>query len=266
MAGVLRRSWWPLLVTQLTAWSFTSAFLPDAPFGRRPSGSAALWWSAADIVVDLFVVGLLVAAGVVAVVFDAAGRWVSFGKAVGLAVPRTFAMFGRLLAAGLLVAAGSALLVLPGLYLVVVFGAALAGVVTIERAGLRRCRELVGPRFRAAAARVLPAASALLGYGFAGHSVLPGMAAVFGGGPLATGVLRVALLVPAGMVAVAVMVVTYAELRWREDPSVTSTRLVDNLVGKPGRAGTAVTLILFFLVVLLTMDLLTSFMAWKAGP
>jgi hypothetical protein len=122
-----------------------------------------------------------------------------------------------------LAALGFVLVILPGVYLMIVF-TTLAGVVVVERAGIRRCFTLVNPRF-------LPTAGRILLTTLAGIVYVAIVFALTGGyspsGSVIVAIVREILLIPAGVVAAAVVVVTYAELRFHERGGNTDTLVAE---------------------------------------
>jgi len=141
-------------------------------------------------------------------------------------LPGILTHIGRLVAVGALVAA--ALGVLVG---VTVFSS-LFGVVLIERAGIARCRELIRGRFAATTGRMLVAAVLYLGYSIAVGLIVSAAASAIGAG-LISSVLQALVMIPALVFQVAVNVVTYAELRNRENRSVSTRTLAAELVASP---------------------------------
>jgi len=141
---------------------------------------------------------------------------------LSFAAGRALPLLGWGLLAALMVAAGFVLLFLPGLYLLVVFGAALAGVVVIERQGIGRTFALVNRRFWPTAGRLLLALLAAVVYdGIAGFVA----GALSTPGTVVHMLLTAVLTLPVTLASVGVAVVTYAELRHHENPSVTSGTL-----------------------------------------
>ena len=132
---------------------------------------------------------------------------------------------GWLLVAGLLIVAGT-LLILPAIYLGVVFVASLYGVVVVERRGIGRCFALVNPRLLPTFGRILLAVGAY----FAFLATVDVLVSVAGAGPVATTVVQVAAGSVVGVVGVAVAVVTYAELRAGERPGVSTATFAAQLV------------------------------------
>ncbi|WP_132423188.1 hypothetical protein [Pseudonocardia endophytica] len=110
--------------------------------------------------------------------------------------------------------AGLALLVLPGIWLLVVLTATLVAVVTIEGGSPLRCLRLVRGRWWATALRVLLAVGPVaLWWAATGAAV-----AALPVHPVAAAVLTAVLAVPGYAVVAAFLAAAYVELRRREDP------------------------------------------------
>ena len=169
--GVLQRSWKPLLLIQL------ATFVPGIIIAALVTGLAAVAVgtesTAFSIVAAL--VGLIGALVLIVVMFiaqgvsvfvvakEATGEQVDFSSAVRLAAQRALPLLGWSLLAGILVVLGL-ILILPGLYLMIVFGASLTGVVIFERAGIGRTFSLVNPAFGQTLGRLLSFALAVVVY------------------------------------------------------------------------------------------------------
>lgn len=222
IVGVVRRSWPSLLPVQLvsTAVGVGIGEVAGPPFDGSPLDPATigpdfLGTSLLAAALMLLVTAAAAAVSVVLVVRHAAGDAVTVGQAAGIAGGRVLPLAGRLLVAGLLIMVGT-LLVVPAIYLGVVFAASLYGVVVIERGGIRRCFALVNPRLLPTLGRMLLA----VGVYFACLVVVDVLISLGGAGPVAAAVVQVAAGSLVGVVGVAVAVVTYAELRARERPGV----------------------------------------------
>lgn len=162
IVGVLRRSWKPLLVINLIV-LIPTAILSGLSYVL--GGSTQSSFDPVDLdlstgvvaglglttlllaVVTLVLSALGYAASVFVVVRDAAQRPWNQDQVIAFAKNRALPVIGWSLLAGLLVVIGLFLLVIPGIYLGVVFTGALTGVVVIERAGIGRAFTLVNPRF-----------------------------------------------------------------------------------------------------------------------
>ncbi|TQM44846.1 hypothetical protein FB388_2228 [Pseudonocardia cypriaca] len=136
--------------------------------------------------------------------------------ALGKAGRRLPLLVGWLLIAVVLVVAGLAALLVPGLYLLVVLGSTVIAVVTVEGRGLRRCLGLVRGRFWSTAARFLMTLAPAVGWWW-GTEALASTLPV----PLSW-IAAGALAVPAYMAVAAFLATTYVELiegdRRRPDP------------------------------------------------
>ena len=212
-------------------------------------------------IMSIFVVLLLVAgalyegAGFFLVLRRAVDQPASADAALRFAVPRVLPFVGWTLLGGLVLTLVIAVPVLPGIFAhlgpLVAVGALVAvalgvlvgvtvfsslfGVVLIERAGISRCRELIRGRFAATTGRMLVAALLYLGYSIAAGLIVSGVAAMIGAG-LVTAVLQAVVMIPALVFQVAVNLVTYAELRNRENRSVTTRTLAAELSFSPAMA------------------------------
>ena len=160
-----RRSWRSLLSLQLVTlplWLGTAAaarWLSDRggtlADGRQriPEALLAVLGVVAAWVMAAFVVR---GAGSWLIVHDAAGRPTSLGAALRFGVHRFWSYVGWSLVAGVAVGVGSLLCLVPGIYLGVVFGSLLTGVVAFERGRTwRRCFELARGSWWSLASRVL---------------------------------------------------------------------------------------------------------------
>jgi hypothetical protein len=170
------------------------------------------------------------------VVGDAAGERTSVGNALRLSARRVLPLLGWGLIANLLAAVGFVLLLVPGLYLMIVFGSTLVGVVVVERRGIGRCFALLKGRFWATTGRLLLAGVIVGGYSVVVSLVVtPLVVGLASNGLDLTSGLVMAMLVnlvlsiPLGAVMVAVVVVTYAELRGHERRGVSTSTLAAEL-------------------------------------
>jgi hypothetical protein len=227
--GVLARSWQPLLLIQLATvvpGMVLSAFVVAA----ANSGSAAVSFGAAVLglvgALIVFVVALLAqGASVYVVGKQASGQEVGAGPALSFAAGRALLLLGWGVVAGLMLLVGFVLLVLPGLYLLVVFGASLVGVIMFERAGVGRTFALVNPAFGQTLGRLLSFAVVAIVYG----GIAGGIARAIAGRGVAGEILANILSLPITFASVGVAVVTYAGLRHRENPAVTTPMLAAEL-------------------------------------
>jgi hypothetical protein len=160
-------------------------------------------------------------AAVFVAIRDAAGRPATAAQGLRFAAQRALPLMGWWLVAGLLISVGLAMLLVPGLYLMVLFYASLLAVVVVERRGIGRCIELSSGRFWPTTGRLLIAGLVYALVGLVADSIgdwpLPGFAGV------ALGELsRAGLMVPVNVMLTGVAVVTYAELRRHDDGCATS--------------------------------------------
>jgi hypothetical protein len=212
--GVLARSGRPLAVLQVTC--VLPALLLTLFLGRL-SGTAGSVGTVLAAVAAAGLGALAQAASVYLAVEEAAGRPTAVSAALRFGWPLALPLLGWALLATVLIAVGLALLVLPGIYLAVVFGASLPGAVVVERAGLGRCVQLVTPRLVPAALRC---AVALFVAAFYGALVGTLVSTLPGGvtGVAGTAVRYLAAL-PLAVAGTAFVLATYAELRRAEDGS-----------------------------------------------
>jgi hypothetical protein len=164
-------------------------------------------------------------ASVFVAIRDAAGRPLSAKQALRFAARQAPALIGWELFAGMLMAFGLLVLIVPGLYLATVFGASLVGVVTVERGTPTRCFQLVNRRLWPTAGRMALAAAAVA-YGFLGSYVVSALSAP---GSFNEAVLQALVSLPAGIVTVGVVIVSYAELRFHESGTAVTQTLADEL-------------------------------------
>jgi hypothetical protein len=212
-------------------------------------------------IMSIFVVLVLVAgalyegAGFFVVLRRAVDQRTSIGAALSFAAPRVLPFIGWTLLGGLLLTLVIAVPVLPGIFThirpLVAVGALVAlalgvlvgvtvfsslfGVVLIERAGIARCREPIMGRFAATTRRMLVAAVLYVGYSILTGLIVSAVASVIGAG-LITSVLQAVVMIPALVFQVAVNLVTYAELRNRENRSVSTRTLAAELSFSPAMA------------------------------
>jgi ABC-type multidrug transport system permease subunit len=231
--GVLQRSWKPLLLIQL------ATFVPGIIIAALVTGLAAVAVgtesTAFSIVAAL--VGLIGALVLIVVMFlaqgvsvfvvakEATGEQVDFSSAVRLAAQRALPLLGWSLLAGILVVLGF-ILILPGIYLLIVFGASLTGAVIFERAGIGRTFSLVNPAFGQTLGRLLSFALAVIVYSAVVNFVI---SALVGREGFVYQLLSNILSLPVSFAFVGVGIVTYATLRNRENPAVTTPTLAAEL-------------------------------------
>jgi hypothetical protein len=233
VSGVVRRSMVPLLIIQLGV----AAVSAVVSFVLNPALAAAPTAQPGSVNSLLLVIGLVIAlavgvfaqgASIYVAVQDASGREATVNQALRFASGRAPALIGWGLVAGALTFLGFVMLVVPGIYLALVFAATLAGVVTIERGTLARCFELVNRRLWPTVGRMAIAAAGGILY-----SVVSGFVvrALTEQGSLNEAIVQALCAVPVGVVAVGVAVVTYAELRFHE----TGQAFTDTLVAELNR-------------------------------
>jgi len=184
------------------------------------------------VVLNLFIQG----ASWHVAVWEAAGQPASLGAALRFAAARALPLFGWGVLAYLLVAVGCVLLFIPGIYLVIVFGASLLGVVLVERRGIGRCFALVNPRFWPTTGRLLLTMVIFAAYAIIVSMIVTPLTIGIGVpgdnlylGPMLGLAANLVLSLPLGIAAIAVLVVTYAELRAHEQPGVTTETLAREL-------------------------------------
>lgn len=166
------------------------------------------------------------AASMYVAIRDAAGRPTTPAEVARFAGERALPLLGWWLVAAALVAGGWMFLMVPGIYLAVVLGSALTGVVVVERRSISRSFMLLAGRFWATAARVLVFTLGAGLYHLAAASV---SAALLGPASDAATVLTSLLTIPLAVAASAFLVATYAELRYHENRSTTTDRLAAEL-------------------------------------
>lgn len=197
----------------------------------------------------LLAMPLVQGAGLFTVVRRANGQFAPLHAAVRFALPRMARLVGWMFVAGFLIAAVAVVPLLAGYLaqsrplftagkvlgtaLVLVLGgsvySALLGVVLVEGKGLGRCRELLRGRLLATGARMLVAGAIYWAYQQVSEWLVAGVAALVGPGLVASLVAGV-VTIPALVLQIAVAVVTYAELRGREDGTVGTGGLAAGLV------------------------------------
>lgn len=240
IVGVVSRSWQPLVLIQLAAalpglliGGFVQGVMAPDPTSYTSPEAAGLAAGASVgvlIAVLISVVFALFAQGasVFIAVRDAVGRPAKAGEALSFAAGRALPLFGWGLLAGLMLVIGFLLLILPGLYLAIVFGAALTGVVVIERQSIGRTFALVNRRFWPTAGRLAAVGLLALLYNLVVTFVI---GTVAGPGTFVGTLLSAILTLPVSLASVGVAVVTYAELRNHENPAVGSPALAAQMEG-----------------------------------
>lgn len=226
--AVMRRGLVPLLLIQ----SVVAAVNAVASYAVVPPVGAP---DPSELHRVLALLGMLAAAAVGVVgqgsslylaIQDAAGRPLSTDRMFRFAVERAPALVGWAVVACLLIVIGTIPLIVPGVYLAVVLGAALPGVIIIERRGIARCFELVNPRFWPTAARMGVVVLAGVAYLAVARFVVSALTTP---GSFREALLGAAAQIPLEMAAVGVAVVTYAELRFHERGTAFTSTLADEL-------------------------------------
>ena len=228
--GVLARSWQPLLVVQV-ATVVPAMILGAVLTAAAPGPSAPLSIAAAVLAVVAVLVVVVVAlvaqgASVYVVAKQASGERVGAGTALRFAAGRAVPLLGWGILAALLTAVGLLLLLVPGVYLAVVFAATLTGVIMFERAGIERTFALVNPAFGGTFLRLLSFGLGALVYSAVVGAVVGVLVDREG---FVGGLLDDVLTLPVTFASVGVAVVTYASLRHRENPAVTTRALAAEL-------------------------------------
>lgn len=228
--GVLTRSWQPLLIIQL-ATVVPGMLIAAVVTAAAGTDSTAVTTGAAIIGLIggliLFVVALLAqGASVYVVGKQASGQEVGPGAALSFAAGRALPLLGWGLLAGLLVMVGLIALVIPGLYLLVVFAGSLTGVIMFERAGIGRTFALVNPAFGQTLGRLLTFLLAAVVYSAIAGAIVGALVGTEG---FASSLLSNILTLPITFASVGVAVVTYATLRNRENPAVATPVLAAEL-------------------------------------
>ncbi len=161
---------------------------------------------------------------------DAAGEPTTWGAALRFGLFRFWSFVGWSLATGIVTAISVLACVLPAVWLSVIFGSVLTGVVAFERGDTwRRCFALAKGAWWALLGRLLIVGLLGFAFGAAVNAVTAALsssdaAAVVLGAALVGGVLRV----PVAMLGASAAVVTYAERRAASSPCTTG-QLLDDL-------------------------------------
>jgi hypothetical protein len=273
---VFKRSWWRmsqiwLLFCAVALVAFAGAFaFPFLLGGARlnsqgPSGTGAdityrpgdplfAVWIALLVVAGLLaVLGLCwaQAASTYAVITDAAGRRAPFGETMRFGIRRAAPLGGWWLLATVAFVVGFVLLVVPAFYLGVVLGASLSYVVVVERAGARRCFDLIRNRWWATAGRLLLSSLLINVVQFALQIVwfvvlIPLMFLMQAGDSMVIVAIVLGSVISLVLIAVtiglsaaattAMGLITYTELRGRETPGITTAQLAQEIGAAPATA------------------------------
>jgi hypothetical protein len=251
IVGVVQRSLMPLTLIQLVSGLGVSLVahlaLPAAPAGGSggPTDLLPLATSPATPanpaqlplpeITPGFFLGVLVmlaltllaqAASVYVALRDAAGQPVTAENTLRFALRRAPMLLLWEFAAVLLIMLGLPLLFIPALYLGVVFGASLVGVVVVERGSMTRCFTLVNRRFLPTAGRMLLVVAAAVLYQVVAGFVVRALSSP---GSWTETLLNALVSVPVGVIGTAVVLVTYAELRGRENQEVLTGTLATEM-------------------------------------
>ncbi|MCE0767939.1 hypothetical protein LWC35_34330 [Pseudonocardia kujensis] len=226
--AVLGRSWQPLLLIQI------ATMLPALIVGAiialvvaTGGGVVGVAIGGALSAIIVVAVSLLAqGASVYVVTRQAAEQPVGAGEALSFAVSRALPLLGWGILAGIMVVIGFFLLVIPGLYLLIVFAATLTGVIMYERAGIGRTFALVNPHFWPTAGRLITAVIAAGIYRWIVSAIVGLFASP---NSVAFSILVGILSLPVTLAAAGVAVVTYASLRNKENPQVGTPTLVQEL-------------------------------------
>ncbi|GAA4685534.1 hypothetical protein GCM10023215_20910 [Pseudonocardia yuanmonensis] len=226
--AVLKRSWQPLLLIQLA--TALPALILAAILGVVLAAGGGLVGLAVGggIFLILVVAASLLAQGasVYVVTRQAAEQPVGAGEALSFAARRALPLLGWGILAGILVFIGFLLLIIPGIYLSVVFVAALTGVIMFERAGIGRTFELVNREFWGTFGRLITFAIAAGIY----SGVITAIVSTFTQpDSVARSLIINILTLPVTLAAAGVAVVTYASLRNKENAQVGTPTLVQEL-------------------------------------
>ncbi|WP_433508080.1 hypothetical protein ACQP04_17430 [Pseudonocardia halophobica] len=226
--AVLKRSWQPLLLIQI------ATALPALIIGALIAVIVAAgggWVGVAiggglSLIIVVAVSLLAQGASVYVVTRQAAEQPVGAGEALSFAARRALPLLGWGILAGILVFIGFLLLVIPGIYLSVVFVASLTGVIMYERAGIGRTFELVNREFWGTFGRLITFAIAAAVY----SGIISAIVSTFTDpNSLSRSIIVNILTLPVTLAAAGVAVVTYASLRNKENPQVGTPTLVQEL-------------------------------------
>ncbi|GAA2872919.1 hypothetical protein GCM10010472_32780 [Pseudonocardia halophobica] len=226
--AVLKRSWQPLLLIQI------ATALPALIIGALIAVIVAAgggWVGVAiggglSLIIVVAVSLLAQGASVYVVTRQAAEQPVGAGEALSFAARRALPLLGWGILAGILVFIGFLLLVIPGIYLSVVFVASLTGVIMYERAGIGRTFELVNREFWGTFGRLVTFAIAAAVY----SGIISAIVSTFTDpNSLSRSIIVNILTLPVTLAAAGVAVVTYASLRNKENPQVGTPTLVQEL-------------------------------------
>lgn len=243
LLGAVRRSWRSLVPLHLASLPLgVIAVLAVVPLANRLDDQRTIDVSGADVAARLGVLALSVVLSLVVstvvkgasawiITHDAAGEPTTWGAAVRFGLRRFWAFVGWSLLTGLVTAVSVLACVLPAVWLGVIFGSVLTGVVAYERHDTwGRCFTLAKGAWWALLGRLLIVG--LLGWvvGAVVQAVTDGLVtsdatAALVGATLVTGVLRL----PIDLLGASAAVVTYAERRGAAMGGCTTGQLLDDL-------------------------------------
>jgi hypothetical protein len=227
VVGVIYRSFIPLVILQVG--SFVVIGLIVEALGVLVAQQAS-----GVIVEAVFWIGWLLglmlgawawAASVFVAIRAAAGQPIGVGAALMFAAGKALLLAGESIGAALLTLVGLVLLIVPGIYLIIVFSATLTGVVVVEGGSLKRCFQLVNQRFWRTTGRMLFAFLISISY-WGAIGVIINAAGL---SPAAATAVQFIAAIPPGVATVAVAVVTYAELRFHDNPGTLTPTLAVEL-------------------------------------
>lgn len=240
----------------------------SAAAAASPTGTVSpsvVFWTLFGPTLPVMVIFLVLMAVVTAFYYGAAfylalreanGQPTDTVDALRVAAPRVLPFVGWGVLAGLIVGVAVVVPVLPGVIaqlpalsvagsvvalvlfvgLGVVFYSSISGVVLIERAGIGRCFRLVRGRFWATCGRMVVVVLLCVAYDLvlllvAALIALPfgGIQRVGGAGGAVVHLVELVLTVPELVFVAAVALVTYAELRFHQDPSTSTRTLLADL-------------------------------------
>lgn len=266
----------PAGLTAAYLWAISLAYLgpekirerveaASAAAGQQISNDAAVGMVLARYLPIMAVFGLLLllaiplvqSAGLFTVIRRANREFAPVDAAVRFALPRMARLIGWSLLAGLLIVPVVMVALLPGIVgqsrqlftagtavggvLAVAIGgsllSALLGVVLVEGKGLKRCFALLRGRWLATGLRMLVFGAIYWAYQQVSEWLLAGVVELVGTGLIPALVMGL-LTIPALVAQIVVAVVTYAELRGREDGTGTAG-LAAELVGRGSPVGSA---------------------------
>ena len=246
--GVVQRSWRQLGIIQLvlavlaaiygavtvTMTASMEEFSAQLEAGQPapPDAMSTVFSFLGTVLIGMVVLGvvtaLLVSASMFVVIRDAAGQPASLGDALRFGGSRLLATIGWGILSFIMIMVGTLLLIIPGIYLSVVISATLVGVIVVERGGIGRCFALVNPRFWPTTGRLVVLWVMYAVY----YGITYSISLAFGGPASAThAIVQAILTIPIGVLVTAAIVVTYAELRFREHPGVTTQSLDAEMTG-----------------------------------